>query len=315
MARRPDAGMAAGSTAPDASPERRCIRFEGTLDGARAMELTARNPARFPPPFADARGDDLFGLWADLVVETGQGRAEQRLRCIEAGTFRMGSPADEPERGADEGPQHLVTLTRGFWLGDTACTQALWQAVTGKNPSYFKEDPQSPVEQVSWREVQGFLRALEELLPPGCAADLPSEAEWEYACRAGTETPFSFGATVTPGQVNYEGNYPYAGGAKGLYRAKTVPVRSLPANAWGLYEMHGNVWEWCIDGWRGYDGTDLVDPRGPEGDGTPRAVRGGSCLGAARRARSASRIALHPGGADRRLGFRLCLRSIESGVG
>ena len=100
-----------------------------------------------------------------------------------------------------------------------------------------------PVEQVSWDDVQDFLRKLEALLP-GCIAGLPTEAEWEYACRAGSDTPFSFGANITSAVVNYDGNYPYAGGEKGLYRHETVPVKSLPPNAWGLYEMHGNVWEW-----------------------------------------------------------------------
>ncbi|HNO60224.1 MAG TPA: formylglycine-generating enzyme family protein, partial [Plasticicumulans sp.] len=212
----------------------------------------ARWPETFPPPFADAWGDDRYGLWAEFVIVTGHGSAVQRLRWIEPGTFLMGSPDNEPERLNNEGPQHLVTLTRGFWLADTACTQGLWQAVTGGNPSQFKDDPQNPVEQVSWNDVQKFLRALEGLLP-GIEACLPSEAQWEYACRAGTTTPFSFGTQVTPAQVNYDGNFPYADGKKGEDRGRTVPVKSLPANDWGLYEMHGNVWEWCADGLRTYD--------------------------------------------------------------
>jgi hypothetical protein len=165
-------------------------------------------------------------------------------------------------------------LSRGFWLADTACTQALWQAVTGAKPSYFKDDARNPVENVSWDEVQAFLSELNRRVP-GLQARLPSEAEWEYACRAGTTTPFSFGDNITPEQVNYDGNYPYAGGEKGLYRQKTVPAGSLPANPWGLYEMHGNVWEWCADWYGDYPNTPQVDPTGPQ-TGASRVLRGGS---------------------------------------
>jgi formylglycine-generating enzyme required for sulfatase activity len=187
----------------------------------------------------------------------------------------------------------------------------MWSAVTGKNPSQFKGDDR-PVENVSWRDVRAFLARLSALLPE-CETDLPTEAEWEYACRAGTETPFSFGETITPEQVNHDGNVPYAGGAKGLYRRETVPVKSLPANPWGLYEMHGNVWEWCADGMRAYSTEPVEDPRGPEGGDkdVSRVVRGGSWISYARRARSAGRYAGVPGGAYGSLGFRFCLRSVE----
>ena len=241
-----------------------------------------RYPDPFPPPFADAWGDDEFGLWAQfhLSVAGAELPVIQRLRWIEPGTFLMGSPEYEPKRSDDEGPQHLVTLTRGFWLADTACTQALWLGVMGDNPSHFTgDDPERPVEQVDWRRVQDFLRALEALLP-GIRADLPTEAEWEYACRAGTATPFSFGATITPEQVNYAGSHPYAGAPRGEYRATTIPVKSLPANSWGLYEMHGNVWEWCADGHRDYTPNPIIHPMGPTtGDETLRVVRGGEAGG------------------------------------
>ena len=268
------------------------------------------------PPFTNTLlqfGMDEFGLWAEFNLATAQGSATQRLRWIEPGSFLMGSPEEEPMRESDEGPRHAVTLTQGFWLADSACTQALWLAVMGANPSYFKDNPENPVEQVSWNDVQTFLRKLEERLP-GCKAALPTEAEWEYACRAGTGKPFSFGAQITPEQVNYDGNYPYAGGEKGQYREKTVPVKSLPPNAWGLYEMHGNVWEWCADGQRKYDGQPQIDPTGPvpeQGQDTPPALRGGSWISSARWARSAYRSASPPGIALRSWGFRLCLRSIE----
>jgi sulfatase modifying factor 1 len=172
------------------------------------MNAASRFPNPFPPSFASAWGDDAFGLWAEFRKETLDGESVvQNFRWIEPGAFLMGSPVDEPERLDSEGPQHEVTISHGFWLADTACTQALWQAVMGDNPSYFKDDPQQPVEQVSWHRVQNFLRELEKLLP-GCRADLLSEAEWEYACRAGTTTPFSFGANINPQQVNYVGDDP-----------------------------------------------------------------------------------------------------------
>ncbi|MGZ5581435.1 MAG: formylglycine-generating enzyme family protein [Methylobacter sp.] len=252
---------------------------------------------------------DEYGVRADLNLITPPDDLIQSFRWIEPGTFLMGSPDDELERDDDEGPRHEVTISRGFWLADTACTQALWQAVMGDNPSRFKDDPRQPVEKVSWHQVQEFLLQLQSLLP-GCQADLPSEAEWEYACRAGTTTPFSFGSQITPEQVNYDGNYPYADGESGGDREKTVAVKSLPANAWGLYEMHGNVWEWCKDGRRIYDEQAQIDPVGPMGDES-RCVRGGSWINFARWSRSADRGAIQPGNAGNDTGFRFCLRSIE----
>ena len=226
----------------------------------------------------------------------------------------MGSPDGELDHQAREGPQHRVTLSEGYWLADSECTQALWKAVTGNNPSHFKNDAQHPVEQVSWDDVQTFLRKLEQLMP-GIEAKLPTEAQWEYACRAGTKTPFSFGENISPEQVNYDGNEPYLKGEKGLYRQQTVAVKSLPPNKWGLYEMHGNVWEWCADGLRDYSKEPQRDPEGPlsGGKGAHRALRGGSWFDFAGWARSAFRFAYPPGIANHVLGFRLSLRSIEPG--
>lgn len=286
---------------PDAAPETVAPALEGdvVLEGSEGAATL-----RFG---IDAR----FGVFADVSLATKHGNATQRLRWIEPGTFLMGSPEDEPERESDEGPQHPVTISKGFWLADTACMQGLWQAVMGGNPSRF-DDPEQPVESVSWHDVQEFLRRLEALLP-GCHADLPAEAEWEYACRAGTTTPFSFGERIATEEVNYNGNYPYADGTTEQYRRETVPVKSLPPNPWGLYEMHGNVWEWCADGLRTYDGEPQVDPRGPEDAETPRAYRGGCWIFSAGIARSACRDADPLGFAYSNRGFRLCLRSIEPG--
>ncbi|MCP4702684.1 MAG: formylglycine-generating enzyme family protein, partial [Gammaproteobacteria bacterium] len=192
------------------------------------------------PEWADRVGEDHYGVFADFSIRG----VVQRMRQIEPGRFMMGSPESEAKRDDDE-HLHEVTLTRGFWLAETACTQALWQAIMGENPSHFKGE-EKPVERVSWEDAQKFILQLNEE-KPGLALKLPSEAEWEYACRAGTDTPFWFGDNITPEQVNYDGNYPYAGGKKGRYRKETVDVKALPCNSYGLYQMHGNVWEWCAD--------------------------------------------------------------------
>jgi formylglycine-generating enzyme required for sulfatase activity len=130
------------------------------------------------------------------------------------------------------------------------------------------------VEKVSWDDCRGFLARLGELAP-GLVPALPSEAQWEYACRAGTRTPFSFGERLDPELANYDGNYPYNGQPKGLYRQKTLPVAHFEPNPWGLYQMHGNVWEWCADWSSGYPDGPAEDPAGPE-QGRERVLRGGS---------------------------------------
>ena len=267
-------------------------------------------------------GRDAFGLWAELVLYSWKQmtfadpmdtpfsyykRVVQRFRRINPGSFLMGSPTNEPEReslGADE-TQHEVTLSRGFWLADTACTQAFWQEVMGSNPSTFKDDSNNPVETVSWNDAQAFIARLNEQVQ-GLQARLPSEAEWEYACRAGTTTPFSFGANITPEQVNYYGNYPYAKGKKDLYRERTVSVKSLPPNPWGLYEMHGNVWEWCQDWYAAFSASPEQDPIGPP-KGQLRVLRGGSWGGHGRYMRSACRHRDEPDLRSSYAGFRLAL--------
>jgi formylglycine-generating enzyme required for sulfatase activity len=238
--------------------------------------------------------------YADLEIKG----VTQRFRWIAPGAFLMGSPEDEPERYSNE-TQHRVTLTQGYWLADSTCTQALWRAVMGSNPSRFQDDEQNPVEQVSWNDVQQFIDKLNGLIP-NLNARLPTEAQWEYACRAGTTTPFSFGKNITPEQVNYDGNYPYAGGKAGLYREKTVPVKSLPPNPWGLYEMHGNVWEWCNDWFGDYPSAPVIDPVGLS-TGVYRVLRGGSWSLNGRRVRSAYRDRDEPVNCYYDIGFRLSL--------
>ncbi len=213
-------------------------------------------------------GEDQLGIYTDYQVKG----VEFRMRWIWPGTFMMGSPDDESERSNNEA-HHEVTLTRGFWLADTACTQALWQAVMKDNPSKFKGE-EHPVERIPWKDCQTFLEQI-NLFLPGFNLGLPTEAQWEYACRAGTRTPFSFGRTISTEQANFKGNYPYAGGKKGEYRKTTVPVKALSCNDWGLYQMHGNVYEWCRDWYGDYDLGHLLDPEGPD-TGEGRLLRGGS---------------------------------------
>jgi formylglycine-generating enzyme required for sulfatase activity len=242
----------------------------------------------------------------------------QRLRWIEPGHFLMGSPKEEVGRMEWEGPQHRVTISRGLWLADTACTQELWQAVMGENPSRFDANnrggPQHPVECVSWHMIQAFLQAMRAKWP-GCQATLPTEAEWEYACRAGSKTAFSFGETISTDQINFDGNNPCGEGETGEYRECTVPVKALPANKWGLYQMHGNVWEWCADELREYEDKAVGDPgladalKVPGEGEAARVLRGGGWICIARNARSASRFHDRPGRLYGDTGFRLAFRS------
>ncbi len=249
------------------------------------------------PDWADGFGVDGYGLFSEFSIEG----ITQRLRWIPPGRFLMGSPDGEPKRNSDE-TQHEVTLTEGFWLADTACTQALWEAVMGQNPSRIK-GIERPVERVNWDEVQTFIERLNQR-KPGLDLCLPSEAQWEYACRAGATTPFHFGANITPKQVNYRGTHPYHDGAKGEFRETTVEVKALPANAWGLYQMHGNVFEWCRDWYGEHPAEPVRDPEGPEA-GDARVLRGGAWISNGQSCRSAFRSYGTPDGRTRVIGFRL----------
>jgi formylglycine-generating enzyme required for sulfatase activity len=261
------------------------------------------------------------------TLELGDG-VSLPLIAIPAGEFVMGSPLfDEPERQDNEGPQHRVQL-EGFLMGQMPITQAQWRAVArlvpplGQrwerelplNPSQFSGQPDSdqrPVEKVSWLQAIEFCRRLSAFT--GDLYTLPSEAQWEYACRAGTSTPFAFGETISPGLANYDANYTYANSPKGEYRQQTTPVGSFPANAWGLQDMHGNVWEWCLDHWHGnaegapIDGSAWLSTRADAGD-MSRLLRGGSWFSLPRFCRSAFRDLNRPVDAYDFVGFRVvCL--------
>ena len=216
-----------------------------------------------------------------------------------AGSFLMGSPESEEGRDDDE-TRHRVTLTQGFWMGKYEVTQAQWKSVMGTNPSRFK-DEDCPVECVSWDDCQKFVRKVNA---GGAAVALPTEAQWEYACRAGTTTPFSFGSALNGDQANCDGNYSYGMMAKGRYREETASVGSYAPNGWGLHDMHGNVWEWCSD-WYGAYGGDTTDPIGLA-SGSARVVRGGGWNYSARHCRSARRGDRCPSSSSNYLGFRLC---------
>lgn len=222
---------------------------------------------------------------------------------IEPGTFMMGSPSDEPERGDNES-QHKVTISKPFYMQTTEVTQGQWEAVMGNNPSEFKDCGEDcPVENVSWYDAQKFIKKLNRMT--GNFYRLPTEAEWEYACRAGTTTPFYTGNCLSTNQANYYGDYPMPGCDKGKYRNKTVPVASFSPNPWGLYDMHGNVYEWCQDWYDSdYPGGHVTDPEGPS-SGDYRVLRGGSWGDDAGYCRSANRGNYSPGGRNDDIGFRL----------
>jgi len=231
---------------------------------------------------------------------------------IPQGSFTMGSPSNELERENDEGPQREVTIN-AFLMGKYAVTQAQWQAVAKlpkvnadlqPNPSNFK-GANYPVEQVSWNEAVEFCARLSK--KTGREYRLPSEAEWEYACRARTTTPFHFGPTLTTSLANYDGNYTYGSGPKGEYRKKTTAVGSFPPNAFGLYDMHGNVWEWCLDHWHdNYQGAPTDGSAWIEGGNSIlRLLRGGSWLLNPRFCRSANRDGYYPGYRSDFIGFRV----------
>ena len=222
------------------------------------------------PAWAHETGTDEFGRFADLRVKD----AVQRMRWIEAGEFMMGSPEIEEGRYDNE-VLHKVHLTEGFWLAETACSQAFYQAVVGENPSEFKGND-LPVENVSWEDAQMFTLKLNALTKTGLFR-LPTEVEWEYACRAGSETAFAYGYKINNRLTNNNQRH-------------TVSVKSLYQNKWGMYQMHGNVWEWCSDWFATYDSTDnvVLNPQGAN-DGISRVLRGGSWDYSAWSCRSASR--------------------------
>ncbi|SES76707.1 Formylglycine-generating enzyme, required for sulfatase activity, contains SUMF1/FGE domain [Nitrosomonas marina] len=258
-------------------------------------------PEEFPEAWASDWGEDEYGLWMAFTYKD----VRQVFRWCEPGTFLMGSPNDEPERDDDE-LQHEVTLTKGFWIADTPVTQALWTAVMGEddqNPSPHFPGDDRPVENVSWDDAQAFIDTMNGLKAE-LKLCLPTEAQWEYACRAGTTTPFSWGDQIDSSLVNFKANRPYFNGRNSEYRKHTINVKALPCNNWGLYQMHGNVFEWCQDWYGEYPLTPVTDPRGPQ-SWVGRVLRGGSWFLSGRFCRSASRHRFAPSIRRVNYGFRL----------
>jgi formylglycine-generating enzyme required for sulfatase activity len=213
---------------------------------------------------------------------------------IPAGEYLMGSPENESLRQSDEGPQHPVTIARGFWMGKYEVTQGQWKAIMGQNEAWFEEEDDYPIEWISWDLAKDFIKTLNE--KTGLRFRLPTEAEWEYACRAGTTTAFHFGESISSDQANFNGAFPYGNAQKGIYREGTCPVGSFESNAWGLYDMHGNVWEWCEDVYKEdiYAHPELCTKNRIgnllySGEGSHRVFRGGGWLGSGNALRSASR--------------------------
>jgi formylglycine-generating enzyme required for sulfatase activity len=233
------------------------------------------------------------------------------MMSIPAGTFAMGSPPDEEGREVfgNEGPRTAVTITKPFWLGKTQVTQAQWVAVMGDNPSYFK-GYDLPVEQVSWNDAANFCEKLNEMtrvtLPDGHHYTLPTEAQWEYACRAGTTTRFFYG---NDSGYSHLGSYAWYGENS---TGKTHAVGGKLPNGWGLHDMYGNVMEWCLD-WDGdYTGGSVSDPQGPDWSSVGRVQRGSRWDDSADYCRSAVRSAQLDCYTKRDLGFRVALSPVPS---
>ncbi|MEA5598549.1 bifunctional serine/threonine-protein kinase/formylglycine-generating enzyme family protein [Rivularia sp. UHCC 0363] len=266
------------------------VRRHYSLRYASAKDaLQGLTPIAQPTPIAPRKLNPSHSI-NYFTEDLGNGVTLEMVE-IPDGEFLMGSPADEKEREDSESPQHKVTVES--FMGKFAVTQAQYQAIMGKNPSNFKGEKR-PVEKVSWNDATEFCKKLTE--KTGRTYRLPSEAEWEYACRAGTTTPFHFGETITTDLANYNGNETYANEPKGKFRKKTTEVGSFPPNGFGLYDMHGNVWEWCQDGWHLHyngaptDGSAWIE----NGNDWRKVLRGGSWFNNPELCRSAFRTLSYP---------------------
>jgi formylglycine-generating enzyme required for sulfatase activity len=309
-----------------------CV-LETTTNLAEPWEL----PAGLPPSFTATSNSvsvtlpiDAGARFFKVVLLTDPSALPPEMVWIPPGTFVMGSPLSEADRGPDE-TQHTVTLTHGFYMGKYAVTQGEYLAVVGVNPSLFitqdwlgnpvAPDLNRPVEQVSWYDATNYcalLTAQEQAagrLRAGWVYQLPTEAQWEYACRAGTTTAFCYGDDLVSGMANfwgYDGYYASVGlipNPDGTYLQGTTTVGSYEPNAWGLYDVHGNVWEWCMDWYGPYPTGSVTDPTGPT-TGSTRVGRGGGWNDYAYYCRSADRDGDDPTYGASNDGFRVALVSV-----
>jgi formylglycine-generating enzyme required for sulfatase activity len=268
-----------------------------------------------PSPGQDKKPAEKQYMEADLG-----GGIKMKLVRIESGKFMMGSPKSEKGRDEGEGPQHEVEITKPFYMGVYTVTQAEYEKLMGKNPSYFCRDgagnekvagmdtSRFPVEAVSWEDAMEFCRKLSK--KEGKTFDLPTEAEWEYACRAGTTEAFHYGKSLSSKQANFNGNGPYGGADKGPHLKRTTGVGSYEANAFGLYDMHGNVQQWCKDFYKQdyYGESPPRDPQGPAKGALGPVMRGGPWGVIASGCRSARRNGHPPNFRGAYDGFRVVMR-------
>ena len=239
-----------------------------------------------------------FSNWKDPITE-------MEFILLPKGSFLMGdSKANETDR------QHKVTISENFWMGKTEVTQKQWSEIMGneeihpEKPSLWRNsNPQYPVVSISYTDVQHFIEKLNKISKTSYFR-LPTEAEWEYACRSGTVTPFSYGDRISDSLVNFNAKISSAYSIIGDYLAHPEPVGSYPPNQWGLYDMHGNVWEWVSDWYASYPKSHIIDPRGPQ-NGEYKIIRGGSWHYGAQNARSSSRRTHEPNLWGFSIGFRL----------
>ena len=269
---------------------------------SRAARLALESEMR------DLMKHDVPPVGPDLTNSIGM-----EFAWIPAGSFVMGSPESEHGRDTDE-TQHRVTLTRGYWMGRHLVTQDQWTEVMGANTSHFRNRGAGlPAEWISWLDCLAFCRAMEKL--DSRPYRLPTEAEWEYACRGGTTSPFWFGDTTDATRCNYEGSYAYAGGPTHAPLNITTPGKRYPANPFGLYDMHGNLQEFCADRHRGehagYPPRAISNPRGPA-KGQYRIIRGGSWGAHPSRCRSAEREWMRRDDRSQFVGFRVVFHLKEA---
>ena len=315
-----------GRSTSESDLARRVRELEEQL--RRAQTVVVPEPSK-PISYPKAPGSREAGERMTLKIRG----VEYAFRWIPAGSFTMGSPKGEQEAaianlkaafGEEWGEykdgvemlifgevQHKVNISRDFWLLESPITQCMWSSVMGGNPSKFRGSDRLPVEQISWNDCQEYIGKLNGLgvCPEGFRFSLPTEAEWEYACRAGATTAYSFGNALNGDKANCDGNCPYGTDKKRPYLDKTTEVGKYPANAWGLVDMHGNVCEWVQDWYGDYPTGEVTDPTGPEG-GSGRVFRGGCWDDYAVLCRAAGRCGYDPDGRDVNVGSRLVLRPL-----